>query len=301
MKKVLLTGASGFIGRHCIGPLMASGYEVHALSNKSALNGSNIHWHLLDLMDGKKLGALMEEIQPTHLLHLAWDVTHGVYWTSQDNLRWVQASLDLLRAFQVNGGKRVVAAGTCAEYDWRSGYCTERITPYLPTSLYGACKLSLHTVFEAFARQTGLSAGWGHIFFLFGPNEQAARLVASAITSLLRRQPIRCTHGRQIRDFLYVKDVANAFVSLLNSDVTGPVNIGSGNPITLREIIVKVAEQMNGEQLIQFGAVQPAPDEPLVLLPETRRIHQEVGWSEKYDIDSGLSETIDWWRSQSTR
>ena len=297
MKKVLITGAAGFIGRHCLPILLTKGYEVHAAdSRESAKNVPDVCWHQVDLLNSSEICRLMGEVRPTHLLHFAWFTTPGEYWTARENLDWVRASLDLLQAFEEFGGKRVVMAGTGAEYDWRYGYCSEQITPLAPTTLYGTCKHSLQIVLDSFARQTGLSAAWGRIFFLYGPHEHPSRLISSVIISVLKGEPARCSHGNQIRDFLYVEDVADAFTALLESNVTGPVNVASGCPIALRDIIYKIAEKIDRKDLIQLGVLPVSVHEPHLLVADVSRLTNEVGWLPKYNLDRGLEQTISWWK-----
>jgi nucleoside-diphosphate-sugar epimerase len=300
MKKVLVSGAPGFIGRHCLPLLGARGFEVHAITPDAALGElGEVVWHRADLLSSQQVQKLLTEVKPSHLLHLAWFTTPGKYWSSLENVRWLQASLELLQAFGRNGGERVVVAGTCAEYDWRHGYCSEAQTPLLPSTLYGICKHSLQQVLAAWAEKTGVSAAWGRIFFLFGPFEHPARLVPYVIRSLLKGEPAECSHGNQIRSFLYVRDVAEAFVELLASQVSGPVNIDSGQPVALKEIIYKIAESLKRPELIRLGA-RPAPaHEPPLLVGDARRLFTEVNWRPRYDLDQALAETIQWWRAQS--
>lgn len=298
-KKVLLTGASGFIGRHTISSLIKRGYEVHAVFNTSDYqlhDEKGLFWHQCNLFDPEEQRQLLFEIKPTHLLHFAWYAVPGKYWTSLENIRCVQASLNLVIYFIENGGKRMVGAGTCAEYDWSYGYCKEGLTPARPSTLYGTCKHSLQEMIGCLSLQTGLSSAWGRIFFLYGPFEQQTRLVSYVISSLLKKETVRCSHGKQIRDYLYVKDVANAFVSLLETDISGPVNIASGAPIALRDVIYKIAEKLDSKHLIQLGAVTPPASEPHLLVADIDRLKNEVGWSPNYDLDEGLEETINWWR-----
>ena len=297
MKKVLVTGGSGFIGRHCLPMLVASGYEVHAVSIALEDPIPHVHWHVVDLLNPEEVNNLILTVKPTHLLHLSWYTVVGKYWTSLENIRWVQASLELLRAFAANGGKRVVMAGTCAEYEWKYELYSEQTTPLVPATLYGACKHALQIMVDAFCRQTGLSHAWGRIFFLYGPHEHPDRLVSSVIRSLLQGEPARCSHGNQIRDFLHVEDVAGAFVALLDSDLSGPVNIGSGKPIAIREVVETIGSHLGRKHLLQFGALPTSPNDPPILSADIHRL-ESIAWRPKYDLNTGLQHTIEWWKAQ---
>ncbi len=134
--------------------------------------------------------------RPDGLLHLAWCARPPDYWRSPDNLRWLAASLDLVRLFVEHGGQRIVGVGSCAEYDWRQGYCTEGVTPLLPASLYGVTKAACGSAIEAYAGETGISAAWGRLFFLYGPFDSPVRLVPSLVRSLSAGQPARCADGQ---------------------------------------------------------------------------------------------------------
>jgi nucleoside-diphosphate-sugar epimerase len=116
MKNVMLTGASGFIGRHCIPLLIENGYEVHAFtSRKNAHDDQKVTWHTIDLLDPEQVHTLMKSICPSHLIHFAWYTVPGKYWSALENIQWLQASLNLVQEFSVGGGERMVGAGTCAE------------------------------------------------------------------------------------------------------------------------------------------------------------------------------------------
>jgi len=238
----------------------------------------------------------MGAIQPTHLLHLAWYAEPGKFWQHPVNLAWVRASLDLLEQFHRQGGTRVVMAGTCAEYDWQYGFCSENVTPLVPHTFYGQCKNALQQLVAGAARTLGLSQAWGRVFFPYGPHEYPERLVASVASSLLKGERARCSHGRQLRDFLHVADMAQAFVQLLDSPVEGAVNLGSGQPIAIRELVQTLARLVDREDLLDLGALLPQPQEPPLLVADVRRLTQEVGWTPRFTLEQGLSQTLDWWK-----
>ena len=284
--RVLVTGATGFVGRHTLTPLLERGFEVHAVARTPG--EADVVWHTADLLAAGAPEALLASVQPTHLLNLAWNAQPGVYWTTPENLAWTQVGIALQRAF---AGERAVHAGTCAEYDWSYGLCGEQ-TPLRPATLYGACKLALSSVVGAYGPPTA----WGRIFFLYGPFERPERLVSSVVRSLLAGSPVDVTHGRQVRDFMHVADVAEAFVALLCSDVTGPVNIASGEPTTLRDLLSRIAFKLDGADLIRFGARPEPAGEPPVLLADAAPLG--TLFTPRFDLDTGLDDTISWWRNQ---
>jgi nucleoside-diphosphate-sugar epimerase len=308
-KRVLVTGAGGFIGRWSVAPLLAKGYEVHAALSANAhplipaeLAGAAVHH--ADLLNHLELDALVKSVAPTHLLHFAWIATPGVYWHSPENFRWLAASEHLLRRFRACGGVRVVMAGSCVEYDWsKVGVCDERFSPMAeeaaaPPSPYAASKAALHRVLTKFAREENLSAAWGRIFFQFGPHEHPDRLVPSVVRHLLMNQKALCTHGRQIRSFLHVADVGAAFASVLDSRLEGPVNIGSDERIALAALIDHIALEIGRTELVQLGARIAPTEEPPLLVPDVHRLHSEVPWRPRITLREGITDTIAWWRNQ---
>jgi nucleoside-diphosphate-sugar epimerase len=299
MKRVLLTGAGGFIGGHCIRPLLDRGFEVHAVSRAAhPVGGQGATWHRADLLQPGVARDLVATIGPTHLLHLAWYVVPGKLITSPENFDWVTGSLDLVRAFAESGGQRLAVCGSGYEYDWSYGYCTEGLTPCVPDTVYGACKHALHELVRSLAASRQLSFAWPRVFFLYGPEEHPQRLVSSVIRALLRGEPAPCSHGRQIRDYLHVQDVADGLVAVLDSEAQGAVNVSSGQATTLREIVLTIGRLTGRPELVQLGALPArANDVPLVVGASARAA--ALGWQPRHDLESGLGQTIDWWKQHS--
>ncbi len=294
-----MTGATGFIGRHSLPRLRESGYEVHAVSGHQSPQecGEDVTWHCANLLESGEIASLVEKVKPTHLLHFAWYAVPGKFWTAPENLAWVKATVSLMQAFSDQGGQRAVMAGSCAEYDWKFDYFSEESTPCRPTTLYGASKYSTQILLDAWSRQTGISSAWGRIFFLYGPGEYPSRLVPSVINSLVHDEPARCTHGNQVRDFMHVEDVASAFVALLDSDVKGVVNIASGIPVPLKDVIYAIADYLHKRGLVQLDAI-PAPEgEPDALIADISRLRDEVGFRPRYSLREGIAGTIEYMKT----
>ena len=297
--RVLVTGATGFIGRQSLAPLMERGYEVHALCTKEPVESDrSVLWHTADLLEEGAAAGLCTEIRATHLLHFAWYVDPKDYKTSPQNKRWQEATAGLVHAFGEAGGKRAVLAGTCMEYDWTvpQEALVENVSPVAPATPYGIAKNDTRLVCEEYANGSGLSFAWGRIFNLYGPYEPLPRLVPQVINSLFDGKAPHIDAGGVVMDYSYVLDTAGAFAALLESDVTGSVNIGSGKPVRLKDIAVCVAEILDRSDLVRAIAETVPGNQPARIVADVTRLRSEMGWTSKYDLRRGLEETVEWWK-----
>ncbi len=304
MSRVLVTGAGGFIGLPLIAELTRRGAEVHALSrHPQPPDARGVRWHRVDLGDDAAVRALMREVAPARLAHLAWYTEHGRVMSAPENVVWVERSLRLMRAFVRHGGRRAVLLGSCAEYDWSAagGPLHESRSRVAPGTLYGVAKDALRRVAGAYAEQEGVALAWGRPFFLYGPREDRGRLVSSVIRSLLSGEPAATGGGGQVRDYMHVEDAAGAVAALLDSSVVGAVNIASGVGVAVDEIVDRIVGLVGSPELVRRGALPDRPWEPPLLVADVARLRDEVGFRARWTLADGLAATVRWWERRGAR
>ncbi|ESQ88899.1 hypothetical protein ABAC460_14050 [Asticcacaulis sp. AC460] len=215
---------------------------------------------------------MLAELRPSHLLHSAWITEHGRYWGASENADWLRASQDLIEAFARHGGRRVVGVGSCAEYDWTQ----EGDVPWpetrscVPATLYGQAKRDL----AAWLDTAGLDYAWARLFFLFGEGESPQRIVPYLLQCALNGETARCTSGLQVRDFLSTRLCGEYLAAVVASDLTGAVNVASGQGITLRDLVEPI-EAATGRTLnVDFGALPDRPGDPVSIVADVTRLRE---------------------------
>lgn len=294
-KRILLTGAAGFIGSHVLAELLRHGYEVHVTVHAGGIpEQAGVVQHALDLLDAAAVERFMAEQRFGSLMHFAWYLgpkchVHAV------NVEWVVASLNLLQSFVRHGGRRFLGAGACTEYEYKYGYLTEELTPTNPGILYGNGKNAVYHLASLLCAQQGVLFQWPRIFNLYGPREKPQRLMPSVICSCLRGEDVRVSDCLKYQDYLHVEDTARGIVAVYESGVPGAVNICSGKPVQLREIVNTIARLTDFEGRILWGALPAAFGSELVVGNNEKL--KATGWSPEYTLEDGLKQTINWWKN----
>lgn len=289
--KVLMTGATGFLGRYVLACLDWHGIDTVVVGRRWIPETSTVRFIESDLIDAPDMPTLVRNASATHLLHLAWYAEHGKFWTSPLNLRWMEATTRLVEAFCDAGGQKVVVAGTCAEYDWSYGYCREDSTPLNPDTLYGAVKDATRRLVMAICVQHNIPCAWGRIFIPYGTGEADQRLIPSLIDVFRGKRSPFGVNISAYRDFLHASDVAAAFVTLLRQNAQGAYNISSGQPVRLEMLIGELAQLMAVDSAPLLDLAVERPGEPPLLAGENLRLSQ-LGWRPACSLTQGLQRTL---------
>lgn len=283
--RVLLTGASGFIGQHVASKLKAQNITYVALGRNSKLSHS--HHITANLLTTSDFAEVMAEADPTHLIHLAWYTEHGKYWHSPLNLDWVMATHRLLEAFCKHGGQYALIAGTCAEYDWNYGFCNEDLTPLNPQTVYGAAKDSSRRLSQLLCHQYDIPLGWTRIFFPYGFGEGEQRLIPSLFRAFRQETDSFGVNSSSFRDLLHVSDLADALLACLFEHVTGSINISSGEPVSIRTIVEKIASIYSQDPSLILDLEPDRKNEPPLLVGNNQKL-KDLGWKPMITLDEGL-------------
>lgn len=296
MKRVLVTGASGFLGRRLIRKLAdEKEYDlVVTTSRPKSLNlPEQIVVETVDLLDIREMERLMKHIQPEICIHLAWGQHESSYRNALSNYQWLATSISMFAQFQNGGGKQFLFAGSSGEYEDYSEGISETLCPK-NMSLYGQCK---KTVSDLLLRSnSNVQVQVARCFTVYGPGDtHRFGAIPTAICSLLKGKKFICKNPRAIRDYIYIDDAVEAITRLLKSRFAGSMDIGSGVPRSMREVFSEIASQLHCPNEVyyndKFGA-------ETILTADNSLLREELRMPPQISFSEGIRRSIDYWRMQ---
>lgn len=286
MKRVLVTGSSGQVGSRLMKKLPLSEFDIYAVSsNVSKPNADLAYTRVpLNLLEDE-IDSIIQEIRPELLIHLAWETKPGAFWDSPENARWFEASKRLVNSFNKWGGSKIVISGTCAEYDWSGSIPLTESDAELPKSIYGQAKLDLLN----FLRNQPTPFLWTRTFFQFGDNEPVGRLVPSVVDSIAARGEFTIQRPNDVRDYIYIDDVANIIASLILAEKEGIFNVASGTGVTMRELGDTIASITGRQELIKF---RDQDEIPSIVLADISKLEKALGKVTYTPLVDAIKKTI---------
>jgi len=294
LKTILVTGGTGKIGELILKNIDKNKFNIHLITRKN-ISIKEISTHNCNLLDRVACQKIIQKTKPTHLLHLAWITAHNNFWDSEENIIWENNSKILLKEFAENGGERAIIAGTCAEYDWNQKSYIEEETILNPHSLYGKSKNSLFEYTKKLSEKYDMKYSWGRVFFLYSNNDNPNKLIPYVTKNLFENKiPEIKSNCNLIRDYIHVEDVAAIFLLLLNSDFEGPINIGSGQGYSIKDIINKISTKLNFKHNYEINQklINSSKVEYPYVVANISKLKDELKWLEPKSFDTRLDEII---------
>ncbi|MEY2430582.1 MAG: hypothetical protein QOC92_307 [Acidimicrobiaceae bacterium] len=307
--RVLVTGATGFIGSHLVRRLVDDGVEVHALTSvvssvypvRLAPLRHRIRLHGGNLSDRSAMDAVVAEAQPTHIFHLGGYTHVGKSWQRVDECIQtnVQGTVNLLNALESSGCQRFVNLGTSEIYGnvsvpFQENAVVNPISPYSVSKYAG----------ERFCRMFHEGRGWPIVmvrpFNAYGPAQTPDRVIPEIIGRALRGDELKMTMGRQTREFNYVADLVEGIVSAGTVEgIDGQLfNLGCGEEISMRDLATEILDLLDNPIEPKFGALPERPTEIPRMFCDNTRAREVLGWTPRHTLQEGLQETIAWYRAE---
>jgi len=305
-KKVLITGATGFVGANLVRMVLKQGSEVYIITRKESdkwriddVLGEIAEYNTdfnIDLLDCDKLKRIIRRIRPDIIYHTA---TYGGRPGQKDAIKIAQTNLigtiNLIKACQKFGFDLFVNTGSSSEYGIKERAMQEGDL-LEPVNDYGISKSAATQYCRAVARNKGLPIVTLRLFSPYGSYEQSTRLIPSVILSCLRRKKPKISSPYFVRDFVYIQDVLDAYAKLSEvPDLGGEVfNIGSGKQCMVGDVANMIIELSGYCTELETGMPQGWPNEPKKWEADISKANDILGWMPKYSMEKGLAETIRW-------
>jgi nucleoside-diphosphate-sugar epimerase len=305
IKRIFITGATGFIGNHLTKSLISDGYELGILlrsgSETSPLSETidKISIYRGDVRDGEGISRIFREFKPDAVFHLV--TYYAVEHVPQDIGAMidtnVKGTVNLLDAARVHGVKLFVNTSTCAVYEQQKDRPLTETDTVRPQNLYAVTKLQAEEVCKFYAYNYGVNGITLRLFPPYGPSDHERRLIPYVIKCFVGGQSPALTTGLQTWDFVYVDDVIDAYRAVLNTypfktpyDV---INIGTGQPVSIRDVVLTIKRMTGSDIELCWGAVPHRKNEVWFNSADIRKANLVLGWTPKISLNDGIKKMVE--------
>ncbi len=297
MADIIVHGASSFLGKHFVKKLVSKNLPVLILARETSKIEFEQSHPLVKVARYKKF---IEEIQhhgfklnAPVFFEFSWE---GVFGSERNDPRQISFNLPLISASVKTAGnlkaKHWIGIGSQAEYGNLNRTISEK-EECKPTTLYGKAKLECSKISSELCREFNIEHSWLRLFSVYGPDDNHEWLIQYLIKKMMLHKEIDVTKGEQKWDYLYVEDIAEMFLKLMNAKGVGIANLGSGKAIGVRQIITIIKDLTKSNSKINFGAVPYRPDQVMLMEADISKLSGFLGWKPTTGIEEGLRKTID--------
>ncbi|MCQ2516076.1 MAG: NAD(P)-dependent oxidoreductase [Saccharofermentans sp.] len=297
MKRVVITGATSFIGVHLICEWLKEECEIIAVVRPGSLNlprlpeNSQIHIVTLEMGDYDKLPLYIDKAD--YFYHLAWA---GSRAPLRDDVslqeRNFKCSLLAMNSAVKMGCKMFMGVGSQAEYGSQGSTANENY-PCNPTNEYGKQKLNTMLETRKIAQEAGMNFIWLRMFSVYGRYDYPKTMIATCLDKMSRNEQVDLTACEQLWDYLYVEDAAQAMVLFANKNVeSGVYNIANGSVRPIKDYVIDMKEVTRSSSIINFGAIPYGEQGPVNLQPDTSKVQNMLGWHAQIPFKIGIAKSI---------
>lgn len=302
--KVLVTGATGFVGSNLVRRLISEGHEVHILTRKNSDKWRiidilpDLNNHIVDLLEEENLKQSVEQIEPDVIFHLA---TMGIYGgVHSPEKEVIQSNLfgtiNLINACEDIKYKCFVNTGSSSEYGPKSYSMTETDVCE-PINVYGISKCA-STLYGNFIAKTKNKPIIGfRLFSPFGPYDDSRRLIPYTIVNALQNKQLNFANACAVRDYIYIDDVLDLYLKSIElaSKHRGEVyNVGRGSNVSVSYVVKKILEIIGSKSAVHWNTFEGRDHDCEKWEANTEKITRDFNWTPKYHIDEGIRKTITW-------
>lgn len=285
MKRIIITGASGFFGRSVVDALTKTDDQFKCFcvykSNQFDIPDPRFSWVRADLLDHSTHNSLMRSVMPTDIVHLAWDVPPKDFWHSLKNVDWLHASISLFDAFCASGGTKFIGAGSGTEYAWESEVLNEEKSLLKPNSLYGECKRSLCAILEKIQKKEYSSTIliWARIGYFFGREEPQGKLISKLIHGIFFQEPLKVVESNVRRPYAHVKYAGKVLAhALLNQKENLIFNLSGSTSYAIKDVVDFIGTRLQkSTSCVLYGAYKSPIEESRNLKFDTQRLETLMG------------------------
>jgi UDP-glucose 4-epimerase len=302
--RLLVTGASGFVGAKVVELALALGHAVacpvrpQSPAARLAAFTGQFERLSFDLNDRPALTKAVAAFRPDAIIHSAWGgVANAARFDTSQISENIDAACALVEAGAASGCGAFIGTGSQGEYGAGSAMLEDSLPQ--PTTLYGAAKVATLYLTRQLAAQAGMRHCWLRLFSTYGPGDNPGWLIPSLITQMLNGVRPQTTLGTQFWDWLYIDDVARGLLAAATTPgAEGIFNLGSGEPVQVRSAIEAMRDLAAPEMELVFGEIPFRPDQVMHMQADVSRLKVATGWAPQVPFEEGVSRTVEWYRAQ---